>query len=367
MWDMEGLFFGKSTFEEGEEYLRFKFRLLYAIVYCGFFLTALFLSTVHAGLIEFDPVFLRFHWFFLLSTLVMAIVLRGRRQWMFPVAWYYAVLAFANYVMAFFFNVMDEMRVVWFFLNIPAVHLILGPLAGTVTAAASIAFILLANPLLDQPYSLNGQMTMIIAILYITAFIHAFTAKSISFHHAMVEANQRLHALATRDPLTDLLNSRTYYALGERLLRASQRGGRPCCVLFIDLDHFKRINDQYGHEAGDDVLKTVAGTLRRSVRASDLVGRIGGEEFSLLLPDTALAGALDLGESLRRDIEALRIPTGSLVLGVTASIGVAESTSGQSLAEIQRHADEAMYVAKREGRNRVTTLATGHDTPRLVG
>ena len=151
------------------------------------------------------------------------------------------------------------------------------------------------------------------------------------------------------------MNDRAYYAATERLIRLSLRTSEPFSVLFVDLDHFKSINDNYGHEAGDAVLKEVAACLAGNARDCDALGRIGGEEFSLFLPNTDLAGAEVVAEKLRAAIEGLAPIAGETRLKVTATIGVARNQPGhQSIADIQRLADQAMYLAKKQGRNRVT-------------
>jgi len=123
------------------------------------------------------------------------------------------------------------------------------------------------------------------------------------------------------------------------------------------LDPFKRINDTHGHAAGDEVLRVVAKTLGERLRGSDLLGRIGGEEFSVFLPDTPLQGAVQLAENLRLAVEQCCPDIGSTTLAITASIGVAtRSHSAQSMDAIQQYADQAMYEAKKAGRNRVSTL-----------
>ncbi|MFM2341749.1 MAG: hypothetical protein RLZZ592_1402 [Pseudomonadota bacterium] len=138
----------------------------------------------------------------------------------------------------------------------------------------------------------------------------------------------------------------------------------PSTVLFVDLDHFKRINDTRGHAAGDEVLRRVAACLREQVRHSDWVGRIGGEEFSLLLPRTATAQALPLAERLRACLEALQIEIDGQPIPVTASIGVATAQAGEhTMTTLQQQADEAMYQAKAGGRNRVSVLATSAAPP----
>lgn len=141
------------------------------------------------------------------------------------------------------------------------------------------------------------------------------------------------------------------------MIEVARRQRTPYAVLFVDLDHFKSINDTHGHAAGDVVLKSVADCLARSLRASDALGRIGGEEFSIFLPNTDAAGAAKLAENIRSAIESLMPSIGERSLKVTASIGVARNShSEQTMLEIQKTADQAMYRAKAAGRNRVSSV-----------
>jgi diguanylate cyclase (GGDEF)-like protein len=143
--------------------------------------------------------------------------------------------------------------------------------------------------------------------------------------------------------------------MANQMISLGQRNTSPHCTLFIDLDHFKSINDQYGHATGDLVLRTVAGSVANSCRESDIVGRIGGEEFVVFLPDTEVSGAMLLAEKIRQNVEALtHVTSDNEPYSITLSIGVAHRTpSDQSIADIQRRADIAMYDAKKQGRNRV--------------
>ena len=168
----------------------------------------------------------------------------------------------------------------------------------------------------------------------------------------MQERMGRLNLQAQTDPLTGLFNRR---ALGEALevMDGRQQG---FAVIALDVDHFKAINDGHGHDVGDEVLARLAGVLRECSRQGDLAFRLGGEEFLLLLPDTALGVAGEIAERLRRQVEMTRIePVGR----VTVSLGVACRTPGAEGGDVLKRADELMYMAKQGGRNRVTTDVTG--------
>jgi diguanylate cyclase (GGDEF)-like protein len=167
---------------------------------------------------------------------------------------------------------------------------------------------------------------------------------------AMVE-NARLFALATRDSLTGLFRRSVF---DERLaMEASRfaRGGRSCAVVLIDIDHFKKVNDTWGHQRGDDVLASVADVIGKSCRDIDTVARYGGEEIVVLLPEADEAGALAVGEKLRAAVEALAPPR--VPAPVTVSAGVAVLAAGMRPQELVGQADEALYRAKHGGRNRV--------------
>ncbi|GIX36193.1 MAG: GGDEF domain-containing protein [Lysobacteraceae bacterium] len=161
-----------------------------------------------------------------------------------------------------------------------------------------------------------------------------------------------LHRQATRDGLTGLANRRCFRAEMERVMAAAGEAG-PSLVL-LDIDHFKHINDRFGHPAGDRVLSTVGGVLAQCVAPPALAGRVGGEEFAVLLPDAGSKAALELAETLRQALEALCLDEDGEPLPVTASFGVAERAQAEeSVDALYLRADTALYEAKRGGRNRV--------------
>ncbi|MBL8765470.1 MAG: GGDEF domain-containing protein, partial [Phycisphaerae bacterium] len=168
--------------------------------------------------------------------------------------------------------------------------------------------------------------------------------------------NRRLEQLARTDPLTRVLNRR---ALTERLAAETERVKRyesEVSLLLIDLDHFKRVNDNYGHLVGDDVLAEMAAYLQGAVRTVDVVARYGGEEFVVVLPETGAQGAHAFAERLREGVEAREFTRGNVgTLRLTASIGVATFPSPgiDSPEDLLAAADQALYRAKAEGRNRV--------------
>lgn len=164
------------------------------------------------------------------------------------------------------------------------------------------------------------------------------------------ELEQKLRDEATIDPLTGLHNRRQLEALAQAELVHFESYGEPFSLIMIDLDHFKSLNDRYGHDIGDEVLRRVGTLLKESVRTSDVVFRLGGEEMLVLCPGTALNDALGLAEKLRRLMRDADMPFDD---HVTASFGVATVMPDNRLSDILKRADDMLYRAKREGRNKV--------------
>lgn len=169
----------------------------------------------------------------------------------------------------------------------------------------------------------------------------------------LTEALGRMEGLALQDGLTGLLNRRAMERVLGREAARSGRSGRPYCVVMGDIDRFKGINDRYGHAFGDEVLRLVADCLRGGVRGQDLVGRWGGEEFLMVLPETGMEGASRLAERLRVEVEKLAVTRKGEAVGLSMTFGLASSAEGGSPEEIVVAADEAMYEGKSLGRNRV--------------
>jgi diguanylate cyclase (GGDEF)-like protein len=157
---------------------------------------------------------------------------------------------------------------------------------------------------------------------------------------------------AATDGLTGLPNKRAVTDALKRTFAQAATTQAPLALLLLDLDHFKQVNDQRGHQVGDQVLANVGATLRNVLRVRDFAGRNGGEEFAVLLPDTSITEALEIAERVRAAVAEISLP-GSDVL-VTASIGVAVFPDHASTPDrLERLADAALYLAKRQGRNRV--------------
>lgn len=172
-------------------------------------------------------------------------------------------------------------------------------------------------------------------------------------HSKDLEAELKRQALT--DPLTGLSNRRHYEMLFEREHERCRRHKSPMTVGMIDLDHFKRVNDTYGHDVGDEVLKFVAKVMQLPLRQTDILGRFGGEEFIVILPDTSLEQAQAIAERMRRALEDDALMHGDVRISITATFGLTQVRADDvDLQDCVRRADDALYEGKRSGRNRVT-------------
>lgn len=359
---LKWLAFGSVQFSEQEEYLEFRYKFLIVLMLTAAALTGLFILGLVSQMNLIGWAHGRMMITFVTGTLLLWLLLRGSPKRFKQVGWMYEVLSLIESISALVYVPVDELRILWFYTNIPCVFILLGQRAGWAVTGLTITGFLLINPQLEQSYSPSAVATGVLAMVYFAVSFHTYVDRSMSYFKRMRDYNMQLQDLASHDPLTRLLNAGAYYRACDQQIHASQRANQSFAVLFIDLDHFKSINDTYGHSVGDDVLRAVAQTLQTAVRRSDIVGRIGGEEFSVFMPNTQVQGAQQLAETLRLAIEAIHIEVGGVRLKITASIGVAVKRLDQeTMQAIQQHADQAMYEAKRGGRNRVSTFDADSD------
>ncbi|MDK9720809.1 MAG: diguanylate cyclase [Rhodospirillales bacterium] len=169
---------------------------------------------------------------------------------------------------------------------------------------------------------------------------------------------EELRRMATTDPLTGIINRRHFMDIAATEMERARRYFHPLTAMMLDIDFFKRVNDTYGHAAGDEVLKALTKACASLLRKGDAIGRLGGEEFAILLPETGLEGATHLAERLRQAFETTPVQYGGDAINFTASIGVAQITPADHVIDtILTRADDALYEAKRNGRNKVAVKA----------
>jgi diguanylate cyclase (GGDEF)-like protein len=223
--------------------------------------------------------------------------------------------------------------------------------AGAVYALPLMGIALPGHPVRDMDllYLLCDVGLYMVIVVFVLLFELTKTQGFIKLEQALNVINE----LAIRDELTGTHNRRHLIGLIEQERERVLRGRVAFCVCLLDIDFFKRINDTYGHAAGDAVLRLFALTVQKQIRDTDAFGRYGGEEFLLMLPATSLDDAMSFAERVRQHIEKLAFPDVSKALEVSVSIGVAQFRAAETIGQTITRADEALYVAKSGGRNRV--------------
>lgn len=219
---------------------------------------------------------------------------------------------------------------------------------------------------LSQPSVIDGADSAFMDLISQFVVLEANVAVVATAFGVLVLANEHittaLRRLAEIDPLTQVFNRRAFLLLLDKAISSSQRTHALLPVLLIDLDHFKTINDTWGHRAGDDVLRHFVQLANRCLRKDDVMGRLGGEEFAIFLPNADGPGAAAVAEHVRALVEAQSLK-GAVAdcaeIRLTVSIGVVLYAAGESGDTVLHRADEAMYLAKQHGRNRVEWLAGG--------
>jgi len=214
-----------------------------------------------------------------------------------------------------------------------------------------------ADDFLTKPYSRAELLARVRAgerIVRLEASLAERSREVARYNAQLAAASEKLRAMATTDELTGLGNRRLAFARLSEHWSLAVRHGEPLSCILIDIDHFKRFNDRFGHAVGDMVLKATADVLRRCCRAEEVACRVGGEEFMIVCPRSAAAAAHNAAERIRAAVEANTICAGEQELAVTVSAGVAQrSEQMRSPEELFKAADGALYAAKEAGRNRV--------------
>ena len=198
------------------------------------------------------------------------------------------------------------------------------------------------------------------SVVYVVAAFRAATTLSRSFKHSyqlayeLEVAREKAELQARTDELTEMRNRRAFYELGDLAVAQASRYGDPVSLIMADIDHFKKVNDTWGHATGDEVLRLVALIIQRTIRTSDIAGRVGGEEFAILLPRAGAEQAVAMAERLRVAMEKAPLYHDKGEIHFTASFGVAVGGRGvETLNRLLQEADKALYEAKEGGRNRV--------------
>lgn len=342
-----------DIFDELREHRR---RFLLAVIFSGLACSILFLQLGHFGVIPSAGPQIEALCGFLLLALPLGILL-----WLRPSSYTFVVWSYDAVTLMLFLAVLlgtphNELRAIWFLLLVAGAFTLIGTIAGWMNVVVTLAAVITSHATGMVGYSTMALVTFTVCLLASGAFFHAANWQVASFVRRIDHTTRHLRRASHTDALTGLANNWAMADAWEELARSAE----PVGFLFVDVDHFKAINDCFGHACGDLVLKTIADALKTNIGDKAVAGRIGGEEFAILLPGTHLEDAVRVAENIRTAVERIRPTIGGRTIDVTTSVGVAVSLAPHAQQSVvKREADAALYRAKQLGRNRVEAATAG--------
>ena len=351
--NLDNFLYSGFKFSSDEDLLKFKFKMLNSIFIIVAFFSALFGLLSDLGINDLGPVHSKVDYLYSFLTLGLIFYLRRSKKNYIMAAYILLVISLLTFTSALIYVPHDEFRMIWFYLLIFAAYIINGTRLGLMSTIASISIILTVNAFIDLNLSQTAINSGILGLVIGSFFAYIYTNKITSYEASLKKQNSSLSLLASTDYLTGIMNKRMFNEISQHYFQTAQKNNFHLTLLLLDLDHFKKVNDTYGHQAGDLLLKRFAKTLQRILNKSDIFARIGGEEFAVLLSQTNSDEAYILAEKIREEIEKDCIDYEGQIICVTTSIGISENfQSDTEFENIFSRADIALYKAKNEGRNR---------------
>lgn len=350
---LESYLSGGFTFAEHEAVLEHRIKFLNAI------LMILVLATLFFELLHFLEVHdlgrqIGFEIAYTLFCMILIAVLRRSKTFLIPISVTLLVATWFLFSMTFYYVIHDEFRAVWFLLLIVVSYTLFGNSMGIIVTAASMGSVLLIFLTSQTNISPIAFQTILLSFLIGSLLSYSSTKKFDSYERKLQAQNKELERLASQDGLTNIYNRLTFQALAEKSFAQAKRNEWVLCYMMIDIDLFKNINDTYGHHVGDTVLKQCVDIMQNQLRSSDIIGRIGGEEFGIVLLQTPKHEALSLALRIRDAVAKSLFSYEGTPIAVTISIGLAALKEEDTiLSDIEKRADKALYAVKNGGRNSV--------------
>lgn len=340
------------TFNEGEDLLRFRFRMINIMLLISIGAMLSFALLNDLGLNELGDIHARSNYLASLVCLVSFFWLRQSKRYYKRVAMVTICAVMISFTSALLFVPTDEFRLVWFLLAVIVAHLVVGRGFGLFIVALSILIVIGSNYLFNINFSGLTQTTFVISLFISSLLLTSYSEKISLYQMELLQQNEKLKKLANRDDLTGIMSRRYFLDAAHRYFNTSIRNHSSMSMLMLDIDHFKQINDRYGHPAGDRMLMLFTEKISKLLRKSDIFGRLGGEEFGIVLFETDTDGAQILAEKIRQAVEGLDYQVEGESIKMTTSIGVSEKIDADSHFEkLMIRSDKALYRSKNSGRN----------------
>ncbi len=340
------------TFNEDEELLKYKFKMMNSILLIITFFPALFGALSDFGINDIGEIHSKVDYAYSLLAFSLIFYLRRSKTNFNKTTKLLLFFSMITFTSALLFVPQDEFRMIWFFLLVFVAYALGGTKEGMTITITSIVIILVSNYFLDLKVSQTAINSSVLGIVIGSLLFKFYTNKILDYERALLEKNAVLHTYASTDSLTGTANRRVFTEVFERYFQICQRDNKDLALLMLDLDHFKNINDSHGHQVGDMILIKFSNVIQSLLRKSDTFARIGGEEFAILLFDTDMKGATNLAEKIHQQVNAIALCCGNEDVSVTTSIGISKNKkTDSSINDIFGRSDNALYEAKALGRD----------------
>jgi len=339
-------------FSEEEHLLQFKFKMLNSIFIIVAFFSALFGLLSDLGINDIGPIHSKVDYIYSFLAIMLIFFLRNSKKNYQITIHSLLIISLITFTSALIFVPQDEFRIIWFYLLIFVAYMLDGKRSGLLFTLASIGIILTSSFFVELQLSQVAINSALLGLIIGSFLSYVYTNKITEYENSLKQQNSTLSVLASTDYLTGITNKRMFNEIFKRYFQTAQKDGLSLTLLLLDLDHFKKINDTYGHQTGDQLLKLFVKTIEKLLEKSDIFARIGGEEFAILLSQIESEDAYELAEKIRHAVEDITIDHEDHPISLTTSIGISQNQKADSSCDdIFSRADMALYQAKKSGRN----------------
>ena len=350
--NLNNFLYSGFKFGGDEDLLQFKFKMLNSIFIIIAFFSALFGLLSDLGINDIGPIHSKVNYVYSFLTVMLIFFLRLSKENYLLTVHSLLIISLLTFTSALIFVPQDEFRIIWFYLLILVAYMISGKTSGILYTLASIVIILTVNFFVDLQLSQVAINSGVLGLLIGSFLSNVYTNKITNYENSLKQQNSSLNVLASTDYLTGIMNRRMFNEISEHYFQTAQKNKLNLTLLLLDLDHFKKVNDTYGHQAGDLLLIRFVETVENILTKSDIFSRIGGEEFAILLSQINREDAYDLAEKIRKEVENITINYEGQNVFVRTSIGITRNgPTDTSFDDMFSRSDMALYKAKKEGRN----------------
>jgi len=350
--NLNNFLYSGFKFGGDENLLKFKFKMLNSIFIIIAFFSALFGLISDLGINDIGPIHSKVNYVYSFLTVMLIFYLRLSKENYKLTVHSLLIISLLTFTSALIFVPQDEFRIIWFYLLILVSYMISDKTSGILYTLASIAIILIVNSFINlelSPIAINSSTLGLVIGSFLS---YVYTSKITDYENNLKQQNSTLSVLASTDYLTGIMNRRMFNEVSAQYFSTAQSDDLNLTLLLLDLDHFKKINDNYGHQVGDQLLIHFVKTIEKTIRKSDIFARIGGEEFAILLSQIDNDEVYKFAEKIRKEIEEMTMHYNGQDISVTTSIGISKNCkTDNSFDDIFSRADQAMYQAKKAGRN----------------